>query len=154
MSSYFIKKDKSTGEIIYMEYDLQGYKFNPRKTTDKPYISVKSVTIYKPEMIDHLLARKFQKKFDRLSQIILRFLYQDDDECDEGDFMIILDEVARLRSVVELEYKKYLKIEEYKDYVHKLTFLDNQVREKLAYISYRENLNQEITEEVNKGRSR
>lgn len=154
MSSYFIKKDKNTGEIIYMEYDLQGYKFNPRKTTDKPYISVKSVTIYKPEMIDHLLARKFQKKFDRLSQIILRFLYQDDDECDEGDFMIILDEIARLRSIVELEYKKYLKIEEYKDYVHKLTFLDNQVREKLAYISYKASLNQEITEEVNKGRSR
>lgn len=154
MSSYFIKKDKSTGEIIYMEYDLQGYKFNPRKTTDKPYISVKSVTIYKPEMIDHLLARKFQKKFDRLSQIILRFLYQDDDECDEGDFMIILDEIARLRSVVELEYKKYLKNEEYKDYIHKLTFLDNQVRQKLAYISYKANLNQEITDEVNKGRSR
>lgn len=154
MSSYFIKKDKSTGEIIYMEYDLQGYKFNPRKTTDKPYISVKSVTIYKPEMIDHLLARKFQKKFDRLSQIILRFLYQDDEECDEGDFMIILDEIARLRSVVELEYKKYLKNEEYKDYIHKLTFLDNQVRQKLAYISYKANLNQEITEEVNKGRSR
>lgn len=154
MSSYFIKKDKSTGEIIYMEYDLQGYKFNPRKTTDKPYISVKSVTIYKPEMIDHLLARKFQKKFDRLSQIILRFLYQNDEECDEGDFMIILDEIARLRSVVELEYKKYLKNEEYKDYIHKLTFLDNQVRQKLAYISYKANLNQEITEEVNKGRSR
>lgn len=154
MSSYFIKKDKNTGEIIYMEYDLQGYKFNPKKTTDKPYISVKSVTIYKPEMIDHLLARKFQKKFDRLSQIILRFLYQDDDECDEGDFMIILDEVARLRSVVELEYKKYLQIEEYKDYVHKLAFLDNQVRQKLAFISYRSNLNQEITEEVSKGRSR
>ncbi len=154
MSSYLIKKDKSTGEIIYMEYDLQGYKFHPKKAEGKPYISVNSVTIYKPEMIDHLLAKRFEKRFDRLSQIIMRFLYQDDDECDEGDFMIILDEIARLRSIVEIEYKKYIKIEEYKEYIEKLYFLDNQVRQKLAYISYVQNLNNEITEEVNKGRAR
>ena len=68
--------------------------------------------------------------------------------------MIILDEIARLRSIVEIEYKKYIKIEEYKEYIEKLYFLDNQVRQKLAYISYVQNLNNEITEEVNKGRAR
>lgn len=145
MSSYLIKRDQKTGEIIYMEYDLEGYKFHPKVTNDKPYVSVKSVTIYKPEMIDHLLAKKFEKKFDRLSQIILKFLYQDDEDCDEGDFMILLDEVARLRSVVEIKYKKFLGIEEYKDYLTKLTFLDNQVRQKLAIINYKNRLNHEIT---------
>lgn len=145
MSSYLIKKDQKTGEIIYMEYDLEGYKFHPKASSDKPYVSVKSVTIYKPEMIDHLLAKKFEKKFDRLSQIILKFLYQDDEDCDEGDFMILLDEVARLRSVVEIKYKKFLGIEEYRDYLTKLTFLDNQVRQKLAIINYKNRLNHEIS---------
>lgn len=147
MSSYLIKKDQKTGEIIYMEYDLEGYKFRPKNTKDKPYISVKSVTIYKPEMIDHLLTRKFEKKFNRLSQIILRFLYQDDDECDEGDFIILLDEVARLRSVVELQYKKYLGIEEYRDYIAKLTFLDTQVRQKLAVINYKNKINYQVRQQ-------
>lgn len=145
MSSYLIKKDQKTGEIIYMEYDLEGYKFKPRNSRTQPYVSVKSVTIYKPEMIDHLLAKKFEKKFDRLAQIILKFLYQDDDECDEGDFIVLLDEVARLRSVVEIQYKKFLKIEEYKEYVAKLTFLDNQIQQKLAILNYKNQLNNQIS---------
>lgn len=143
MSSYLIKKDKSTGEIIYMEYDLEGYKFKPKNNLDKPYLKVNSVTIYKPEMIEHVLAMKFEKKFNRLSQIILRFLYQDDDDSDSGDFEILLDEIARLNSIVELQYKKFLSNEEYKDYIHKLAFLDAQVRQKVAILNYKSQLNYE-----------
>ncbi len=150
MSSYLIKKDHNTGEIIYMEYDLEGYKFHPKNNNEQPYINVKSVTIYKPEMIDYLLKRKFQKKFDKLSQIILKFLYQDDDESDTGDLEILLDEIARLKSIVELKYKKYLKIEEYREYISKLSFLDSQVRQKLAILNNLEELNYQ----VEKGRSR
>ena len=80
MSSYLIKKDQKSGEIVYMEYDLEGYKFKPRNDVNQPYVNVKSVTIYKPEMIDHLLSKKFEKKFDKLSQIILKFLYQEDED--------------------------------------------------------------------------
>ncbi len=149
MSSYLIKKDASTGEIIYMEYDLEGYKFRPKNNGEKPYIKVNSVTIYKPEMIEHVLTKKFEKKFTKLSSIILKFLYQDDDESDEGDFEILLDEIARLKSVVDLQYKKFLSNQEYKDYIHKLTFLDAQVREKLAIINYKNRLNYNIE----KGRS-
>lgn len=145
MSSYLIKKDQYTGEIIYMEYDLEGYKFKPRNDGTKPYIKVNSVTIYKPEMIDRLLTKKFEKKFDRLAQIIMRFLYQEDEDCDESDFFILLDEVARLKSVVDLKYKKYLKNEQYKEYVDKLYFLDNQVRQKLAIINYKNRLNYEVS---------
>lgn len=149
MSSYLIKKDASTGEIIYMEYDLEGYKFRPKNNGEKPYIKVNSVTIYKPEMIEHVLTKKFEKKFAKLSSIILKFLYQDDDESDEGDFEILLDEIARLKSVVDLQYKKFLSNQEYKDYIHKLVFLDAQVREKLAIINYKNRLNYNIE----KGRS-
>ena len=40
MSSYLIKKDSTTGEIIYMEYDLEGYKFRPKNNGEKHYIKV------------------------------------------------------------------------------------------------------------------
>ena len=149
MCSYLLKRDKKIKEIEYMEYDIDGYKFNPKHKDDAPYINVKTVTIHNQKMINYLLTRKFEKKFERLSQIILQFLYQDEDDCDEGDFMILLDEVARLRSVVEIQYKKNLEIEEYHDYITKLTFLDEQVRQKIALITYRNRLNYE----VEKGRS-
>lgn len=149
MHSYLLCKGDYTGIIIYMEYDLEGYSFSPKYDASRPYIKVNSVTIYEPKMIDSLLARKFQKKFDRLSQIIMRFLYDDDDASDEGDYMILLDEIARLKAVVELKYQRFLQVEEYKDYIHKLAFLDNQLRQKLAMISYQNNLNYEVS----KGRS-
>lgn len=150
MSSYLVKKDSITGDIVYMEYDLEGYNFKPKNNPDKPYISVNSVTIYKPEMIDNLLSKKFSKKFDRLSQIIMNFLFQDDDDTDEGDFMILLDEIARLKSVVELKYQKFLSNEEYKDYMHKLDFLDGQLRQKIAIMNYQRNLGMSVEQ----GRSR
>lgn len=150
MSSYLVKKDKYTGKIVYMEYDLEGYNFKPKNDGSKPYIKVNSVTIYKPEMIDSLLAQKFQRKFERLSEIIMRFLYQEDDETgDEGDYFILLDEVARLKSIVDLKYKKFLQNEEYKDYIHKLTFLDNQIRQKIAILNYQNR----ISYEAERGRS-
>ncbi len=154
MSNYLVKRDSTTGKIIYMEYDLEGYSFKPKNKSDKPYINVSNVTIYEREMIDNLLARKFQKKFDRLSQIIMNFLFQEDSDNDsdndEGDFMILLDEVARLKSIVELKYQKFLSNQEYKDYIHKLDFLDTQLRQKIAMVSYKRNLEYQVEQ----GRSR
>jgi len=148
--SYLIKKDKYSGEIIYMEYDIEGYKFKPRNDLKKPYINVSSVIIYKPEMIDKLLSRKFEKQFNKLSNIIMKYLYTDDDgDEDEGDYMIMLDEIARLKALVENKYKRFLSNEEYKDYIHKITFLDNQVRQKVAILNYQKELNYEVY----KGRS-
>ncbi len=144
MCSYLIDKGQYSGVIIYMEYDLDGYNFKPRYEQGRPYIQVNSVTIYEPKMIDSLLAKKFQKKFERLSQIIMRFLY-DEEDGDEGDYMIVLDEVARLKALVELRYQRFLSVQEYKDYIHKLAFLDNQLRQKLAMISYQNSLEAEVT---------
>lgn len=150
MSSYLVKKDEYSGKIIYMEYDLEGYNFKPKNKTDRPYITVNNVTIYEPHMIDNLLAKKFQKKFDRLSQIIMNFLFQDGSDDDEGDFMILLDEVSRLKSIVELKYQKFLSNQEYKDYIHKLDFLDAQLRQKIAMVNYKRNLDYKVEQ----GRSR
>ena len=64
--------------------------------------------------------------------------------------MILLDEVARLKSIVELKYQKFLSNQEYKDYIHKLDFLDTQLRQKIAMVSYKRNLEYQVEQ----GRSR
>lgn len=149
MSNYLIKKDKYSASINYMEYDLDGYIFKPKNRNVSKYIRVKQVKIVKNDMITNLLMQKFEKSFDRLGQIIINFLYQDDSEADEGDFIILLDEVARLKSVVEIKYRKHLGIEKYKEYIDELHFLDNQIRQKLAIINFRNRFEMEET----KGRS-
>ena len=137
MSSYLIKKDKYSAAINYMEYDLDGYIFKPKNHNTQTYIKVKQVKIVKNDMITNLLTQKFERNFERLGQIILNFLYQDDSEADESDFIVLLDEVARLKSVVEIKYRKHLGIEKYKEYLDELHFLDGQIRQRLAIMNFR-----------------
>lgn len=163
MSNYLVDKDTHTAKIDYMEYDLDGYEFRPKNQITQTYIKVKSVKIYKEDMISAVLTKKFERNFNRLGQIILNFLYQDDDDCNDSDFFILLDEVQRLRSMVEINYKKHLCIEKYKEYLEQLHFLDNQIRQKIAMVNFRKNVraaqeeyNYDYEEEYEerKGRSR
>ena len=163
MSNYLVDKDTHTAKIDYMEYDLDGYEFRPKNQITQTYIKVKSVKIYKEDMISAVLTKKFERNFNKLGQIILNFLYQDDDDCNDSDFFILLDEVQRLRSMVEINYKKHLGIEKYKEYLEQLHFLDNQIRQKIAMVNFRKNVraaqeeynnNYEEEYEERKGRSR
>lgn len=163
MSNYLVDKDTHTAKIDYMEYDLDGYEFRPKNQITQTYIKVKSVKIYKEDMISAVLTKKFERNFNKLGQIILNFLYQDDDDCNDSDFFILLDEVQRLRSMVEINYKKHLGIEKYKEYLEQLHFLDNQIRQKIAMVNFRKNVraaqeeyNYDYEEEYEerKGRSR
>lgn len=148
--SYIIKKNKKKYNIIYMEYDLDGYIFKPKNKFKNNLISVKEVNIINKEFISYLITRKFKSRFNKLSDIILNLLYQDDEGADQGDYLILLDEIDRLRSVVEIKYKKYLDNDNYREYLAKLMFLDQQLREKIAIYNYRE----QLVEVNNIGRSR
>lgn len=132
-----------------MNYDLDGYVFKPKNKYKNNLISVEEIRIINEYFISSLITRKFKTKFDKLSEIILNLLYEDDDS-DEGDLMILLDEIDRLRSVVEIKYKRYLDNENYREYLAKLVFLDQQIREKLAIYNYR----MQMEQTNNFGRSR
>lgn len=140
MSNYLVNKGIENATINYMEYDLEGYEFRPRNKIKQTYIKVKSVKLYKEDMISSVLSKKFERNFNRLGQIILNFLYQDDEDCNEGDFFILLDEVQRLRSMVEINYRKHLEIEKYKEYLEQLHFLDNQIRQKIAMVNFKQSV--------------
>lgn len=152
MNSYIAKEDSKKASINYMEYDLDGYVFKPHNKVNQSYIRVREVKFYQKEMINSLLTQKFERKFERLGQIILNFLYQDDGTEEDGDFLILLDEVARLKAMVEIKYRKFLGIEKYREYIDQLNFLDNQIRQKIAMINFRTQANLEYEE--TKGRSR
>lgn len=148
--TYLLDKKTNISEIVYMDYDTDGYTFNPKYTNLERFVEVKSITVFQKEMINSLLVKKFEKKFSRLSQIIMRYILADDDETDEGDFIIMLDEVARLKALVENKYKRFLENEEYRTYMDELYFLDVQLQNKLAIKEY----NQEFDYEVKQGRGR
>ena len=132
---YLVKRNKGFEQITYMVYDAEGYQFKPENTFDYSCIRVNTVTFYKPDLVNHLIVKRFKQQFNRLSGIIFRFLESEPDDDSDTDCMLLLDDVERLRRAMELNYQRYLENREYIQYIHELAYLDNQIRQKLAYIN-------------------
>lgn len=148
MGKYMIDKNIIKKTISYMEYDIEGYSFSPKSNTNKT-ISVKKVTIFQETLVNNLLINKFSSKFIRLSDIVFNII-NDDNDTDEGDCMIVLDEIERLKAVLDIKIKKHLKIDEYNNYLDNLYFLKQQIENKIITLSNVQE--EELTQ--NKGRSR
>ncbi len=147
--AYLIKKNNKTNEIIYMEYDLHGYKFSPKKTKDA-YIDVKEVTLINPEMIDSVLSIKFNQVFNKLFNKVVNII--NDDDASESDTMMVLGEVELLRGILLNKYQNFLKSEKEELFLKKLRVLENELRVKVMMIRERKlAMEEELT--VEKGKS-
>ena len=97
-------------------------------------------------LIDVILF-EFDKDFDKMTKSIYKYVTSEDD--DDDTVSMLLNEVARLKSIVELEYKKHVTLEKYKEYLNKLYYLDAELKRKKAILRY----NEELDYEMNRGRS-
>lgn len=127
MASYLIKKDNKTNQIVYMKYELQGYKFNPKSNNkDKAYISVKEVTIYNQVMIDTILSAKFNRIFNKVLNMA-KLVLEDEDATSE-EAMVCLDEVELVRQILLNKYDTYLNYEKEQLFLKKLRIIENELR--------------------------
>ena len=125
---FILEKEKIGGIIFYFDYDQEVYPLNSS--------SKNKIIIYQKELFSPFIDDKFDIKFEQLVRVIINFLYQDNEDSDEGDCMILLDETEKMKSILENTYKKHMKKEQYKDYVEKLYFLNIELQNKLAMINY------------------
>ena len=65
MRNYFINKDNKTGEIVYLEYDKNGYSVSP-KAKKKNDIEVNKIVFVSPELTSKLLKKKIDIKINKL----------------------------------------------------------------------------------------
>lgn len=143
MKTYVLSKKKINGLIDYFEYDSDGYVYYPKIDAGLSH----GVNIRDKYLISILLYN-FDNMFDKLTKSIYAYVTSDDDNDDAVS--MLLDEVSRLKSIVELEYKKHLSIDKYKEYLNKLYYLDSELSRKKAILRY----NQEMDYEMSRGRSR
>jgi hypothetical protein len=140
--NYVVKKIRRKYVIDYMEYDLDGLVIHP-KLKGNDYIKVKSAKFYNEDIINKIVNTKFRRKFDSLVKVVVTYL-NDDDENDSGDYMILLDEVAKLQATLEIRYKQFMENESYKDYMGKLYFLGINLRNRLARINMMEQMEHQM----------
>lgn len=127
MPNYLIKKDQKTGEIIYMEYKLDGYKFKPRNNK-AVNLSLEKIVIIKPEMIDKILTMKIDKKLKKIIKLTMYLLNKNDDDTDPADTMLALNEIARLRNIILNNYQDYITQQKETLFLKKLRILENELR--------------------------
>ena len=151
MSNFLVDRNVLNKNITYMEYDLDGYTLNPKNNNEK-YIKIKNVNIFQEQLINNLLINKFNSKLNRLTQIITNLLNASEEESDEGDCLIVLDEIDRLKAVLDIKIKKQLTIDEYNEYLKQLDYLHKEIDNRIVALNYHLGVNEELQE--TKGRSR
>lgn len=109
MNSYFINKDNKSGEIVYLEYDKNGYKITPKRKKEDA-IEVNKIVFVSPDITKKLIKKKIDHKLDKLLYE-LNLINIDDDDSDDGNVDRIRDmlkEAEKLRINIINTYKKYL----------------------------------------------
>ena len=109
MNNYFISKDNKSGEIVYLEYDKDGYKVTPKRKKEDA-IEVNKIVFVSPKLTEKLIKKKIDHKVERLLYE-LNLINIDDEDNDSGNSEKIRDmlkEAERFRLNIINNYKKYL----------------------------------------------
>ena len=109
-TSYFISKDNNSGEVVYLEYNKDGYKISP-KVKKEDAIEVNKIIFVSPTLTEKLLKKKINNKISNLL-LELNTFYDEDVEGTDS-------EGARVRDkLMEAEKLKYNLINKYKKYLN------------------------------------
>ena len=105
-SNYFVSKDKKSGEVVYLEYNKDGYNVKP-KVQKEDAIKVNKIVFVSPSLTEKLLKKKINSK---ISKLLLELNTSYDEEEDGGTtrYRNKLMEAERLKLMVMNTYQKYL----------------------------------------------
>ena len=144
---YYINKNSSNKEIIYLDFDkLKGFDFSPKNNVKYDGIVVNKMVIIKPSMIEKVLKKKIKKKLDLYLKLIIKFIDSDNGE----SLREALNDLTRYKNIIAYKYRKYLDEKYLKLLIKKIALLEYELNSKL--MNYQEEYTYE--EEFTSRRSR
>ena len=105
-SSYFVSKDKKSGEVVYLEYNKEGYNVKPKVQKDGT-IKVNKIVFVSPSLTEKLLKKKINSKISKLL-LELNTSYDDEEDGGAARYRDKLMEAERLKLMFINTYQKYL----------------------------------------------
>lgn len=105
-SNYFISKDDKSGEVVYLEYDKNGYNVKPKVKKDDA-IEVNKIVFVSPSLTEKLLKKKINSKISKLL-LELNTSYDDEEDSGASRYRDKLKEAERLKQMIMNTYQKYL----------------------------------------------
>ena len=108
-SNYFISRDMQSGEVVYLEYNKDGYKVSP-KAKKKDAIEVNKIVFVSPSLTEKLLKKKINNKISKLLLELNTFYDEDSGDPDSEGIRVrdMLKEAEKLQQNLMNKYKKYL----------------------------------------------
>ncbi len=108
LNNYYISKDKTKKETMYLEYDkIDGYQIKP-KTKKEDQIKVSKIVFANKELSEKLIRRKIDSKLLYLLKQIKFIEENPDDDSSDGVASKTLMEAEKLRMQIINNYVKYL----------------------------------------------
>ena len=131
--NYFISKDNKNGEVIYLEYNKNGYNVKP-KVKRNDAIEVSKIVFVSSTLTEKLIKKKINNK---ISKLLLELNTTYDDESDDGEarFRSMYKEAENLRIHLLNTYVKYLGKTYFNLTLKKLEIIINEYKEKLYAIN-------------------
>lgn len=133
--NYFISKDNKNGEVVYLEYNKNGYNVKP-KVKKEDAIEVSKIVFVSPTLTEKLIKKKINNKISRLL-LELNTTYDDESDGGEARFRNMYKEAEKLRTYLMNTYAKYLGKTYANLTLKKLELIINEYKEKLYIINER-----------------
>lgn len=116
-------KSKENITLSFGDY----YVFKPK------YDGIEEIELYDTELITKCILHRFLNKYRKLVSAVIQIMQSDDE--DEGGCAIILDEIAKQKDIILNKYQKFLKKEDEKELLRKLSYLEIELKNKLIYVN-------------------
>ena len=135
---YIIRKSNTNSYIMYMEFDDPFYTIRANS---------KSIIINNLHIYDKKFLPKNNKKvpfsflFEELADKVFKLIYDDEEGDNDSSLLKMIDEVDLLLSMLNNEYKSLLNSKDFYDFMDKISFLKEELRNRLEINKYRRNIN-------------
>lgn len=153
MADYLLKKDKKKWQLK-KQPTFEGVYMKPRLKKHESLIEIQGLTIIDEELKKENLLKQFNRQYRKIVAIMLDILESSDSTT--SDCVIALNEVTKMRGIVEIKLAKDLQKKELEKLKKKLDLIEGKIKNKFLEIQTNEMLKnmmlEPLEEERGKGR--
>ncbi|MGM9877461.1 MAG: hypothetical protein ACI33S_02315 [Bacilli bacterium] len=147
-----LEKSKDNMKLSYYKVNISGLKVQPINKVSGQSIKANEITIVDNNLINSYIKQRINKKMNKIVDFMVNIINDNDSDDDSG---MVLDEVNRLKGIIEKKYKEFLVISDYRNYMNKLNIIEEEFQRNYRQKMYMNYLSGNYyEEELSSGRSR
>ena len=150
---YVIDRKNENLKLANYRVEISGLKVKPINKVSGLTIKAKSITLADPCLIDSDIKKRINKKINKIVNFMEKIL--NDDGTTDDDTGIALDEINKLKGIINKKYKEYMVKTEYDNFIKKINIVEEVFRDNYREKQYFSYLSGNYYEEdLSQGRSR